>query len=225
MWWDIVLSVWYSVSIEAKIKEKQNRKNLCYLRLDIQIPPWLPLFKLDELLIRLRKVRTKPILRPRAYTTAKSRTTSFGRCISIVLRNFGITQLPRSIQCDCRYNWKIAPTEYAAIVFSSKRNISTISWTPTMNMIFLVIFKSLRLQIFSKILLWQCIWRWCRHSNKLIPMLATTETRKQRNHKMRCMPLDIWFIPTHCKLFNAMWLKIAWNCWFAEEGYELYKGA
>ena len=53
---------------------------------------------------------------------------SFGRFISIVLRNFGITQLPGSIQCDCRYNWKIAPGEYAANVFSSKRNIPTISW-------------------------------------------------------------------------------------------------
>ena len=51
MWSNTVLSVWYIFSIKTKTKEKvekQNRKNLCQLRWDIQTLSWswFPLFNL-----------------------------------------------------------------------------------------------------------------------------------------------------------------------------------
>jgi len=60
MWTNTVLSIWYIFSIKNKTKEntqKQNCKNLCYLRSDIQTlsRPWVLLFKLDELWMSLRK--------------------------------------------------------------------------------------------------------------------------------------------------------------------------
>ena len=68
MWWNVVFGVWYNLhtsttifATETTTKEKKGKlklQHLYQLGSDMQIPSqlWFTLFKLDELLMRLRKL-------------------------------------------------------------------------------------------------------------------------------------------------------------------------